>query len=210
MLTRDRSIWAVNRWQRALVLFIGLGLGTAAGAAQANNWNWGNNQGNQGGNEGNNPQHIMWVNHFDLLPGGAEVTTTFNSTSSGVGGGLTGLVIHSSTTGENFSDNGNKVVQMALEIPKNTKILGVRVCYELSSSGSFISQIRLAQVQNPPATALVLLDDATDLVNPGPVCVNSAPTLIVGEAGPVLLSLRVFFGNTADLIVVRGLGVFVN
>jgi hypothetical protein len=29
----------------------------------------------------------MWVNHFDLLPGASEVTTSFNSTSSGVGGG---------------------------------------------------------------------------------------------------------------------------
>ena len=214
MLTRDRSRDAFNRWQRALVLSIGIalgiGLGIGASAALANN-SQGNDEGdNEDDNGQNTTPHIMWVNHFDLLPGGAEVTTTFNSTSSGVGGGLTGLVIHSSTTGEIFSDGGNKVVQMALEIPKNTFIKGVRVCYELSSAASFISQIRLAQVQNPPATALVLLDDGTDLVNPGPVCVNSAATSIVGEKGSVLLSLRVNFGNTADVIVVRALGVFVN
>jgi len=152
---------------------------------------------------------VQWINHFDLLPGGPEVTTTFNSTSSGVGGGLTGLVIHSSTVGDAFADGGNKVVQMALELPKNTIVTGVRLCYELSSPESFVSQIRLAQVQDPPAAAAVLLDDGTDLTDPGPVCVDSATTFVRANDGAILLSLRTDFGNVADSIVVRAVGLHV-
>ncbi len=156
---------------------------------------------------------IMWLNHFDLLSGDtSELTTTYKSTSSGVGGGLTGLVIQSSTLGDTFFSGGNRVVHMALELPKQTKITGVRVCYEYSSnSSSFISQIRLAQVQNPPSSALVMLDDPTDLTTPGPVCVNSALVKPAFKAknGPILLSLRIDTRNINDKIVIRGLGVFV-
>jgi hypothetical protein len=49
----------------------------------------------------NEPQStLMWLNHFDLLPGDPSVSTSFNAISSGVGGGLTGLIIRSNTTGE--------------------------------------------------------------------------------------------------------------
>lgn len=150
---------------------------------------------------------IMWVNHFDLLPGDPSVTTTFNAVSSGVGGGLTGLVIQSSTTGENAQGGGNKVVHMGLQVPPGYLIRGVRVCYELSNKRSFISQIRLAQVQTPPQSAIVKLDDGTDQTNPGPICVDSAPANVNPSLGEVLLSLRVNFGNTADKIVIRALGL---
>jgi hypothetical protein len=150
---------------------------------------------------------VMWINHFDLLPGDPSVTTSFNAVSSGVGGGLTGLVIQSSTTGENAQGGGNKVVHMGLEVPPGYLIKAVRVCYELSNKRSFISQIRLAQVQNPPQSAIVQLDDGTDQTNPGPICVDSATTTVNPSLGEVLLSLRVNFGNTSDKIVVRALGL---
>lgn len=152
-------------------------------------------------------RQVMWINHFDLLPGDPSVTTSFNAVSSGVGGGLTALVVHSSTTGENAQNGGNKVVHMGVQVPPGYVIRGVRVCYELTNRRSFISQIRLAQVQNPPQSALVLLDDPTNQTNPGPVCVNSAATNVDPAAGEVLLSLRVNFGNTADRIAVRALGL---
>ena len=154
-----------------------------------------------------NKKPIMWVNHFDLLPGDPSVKTSFNAVNSGVGGGLTGLVIESTTTGENAQGGGNKVVHMGLQVPPGYSIRGVRVCYELSNKRSFISQIRLAQVQTPPQSALVLLDDGTDQTNPGPICVDSAATTVDPAAGEVLLSLRVNFGNTSDKIVVRALGL---
>lgn len=152
-------------------------------------------------------KRIMWVNHFDLLPGDPSVTTSFNAVSSGVGGGLTGLVIQSSTTGENGQGGGNKVVHMGLQVPPRYLIIGVRVCYELSNTRSFISQIRLAQVQTPPQSAIVKLDDGTDQTNPGPICVDSATTTVDPSLGEVLLSLRVNFGDTSDKIVIRALGL---
>ena len=150
---------------------------------------------------------IMWINHFDLLPGDPSVKTSFNAVSSGVGGGLTGLVIQSSTTGENAQSGGNKVVHMGLQVPPGYLIKGVRVCYELSNKRSFISQIRLAQVQTPPQSAIVQLDDGTDQTNPGPICVDSKTTTVDPRLGEVLISLRVNFGNTSDKIVVRALGL---
>jgi hypothetical protein len=185
-----------------------LGLGLNAGIATADK---GGDKGKDSGRNG----HVMWLNHFDLVSGKpAELATTSDSTTSGVGAGLTGLVIQSGVTGtpgDVFIDTGNKVVQMALDLPKETKITGVRVCYENSASTSFISQVRLAQIQDPPSSAVVMLDDATDLNAVGPVCVNSAITskAIKSKNGPVLLSLRVNMANAIDKIVIRGLGVFV-
>jgi hypothetical protein len=151
--------------------------------------------------------HLMWINHFELLPGDASVKTSFDAVSSGVGGGLTGLVITSTTTGEVAASGGNKVVHMAVEVPPGYLVHGVRVGYELTSQSSFISQIRLAQVQDPPATAIVLLDDGTDQTDVGPRDVDSASTSIDAAAGPLLLSLRTNFGSTSDRIVVRSLGL---
>ena len=150
---------------------------------------------------------LMWINHFALLPGDASVKTSFNAVSSGVGGGLTGLVVTSTTAGENGASGGNKVVQTAIEVPPGYIVNGVRVGYELTSSSSYISQIRLAQVQDPPSSAFVLLDDPTDHTAVGPVDVDSATTSIDPAAGALLLSLRVNFGSTSDKIVVRSLGL---
>ena len=155
---------------------------------------------------------VLWLDHFGLLPGAPELTTSFRSTSScpGFSSCLTGLVVESSTLGENFSSGGNKVVHMAAGVPPGWVVSGVRVCYELSSSESFISQIRLAQVQDPPATAVVRLDDGTDLTAQGPVCVNSAAPFsgtIDPEQGSLLVSLRLNYADTSDRIVVRGLGL---
>lgn len=150
---------------------------------------------------------VMWINPLALLPGDPSVTTSFNAINSGVGTGLSGLVIRSSTTGEEAAGGGNKVVHMGLQVPPGYRIRGVRVCYELSNARSFISQIRLSQLNEPPATAGVILDDGTDRTSPGPVCVDSAPTDVDPAAGAVELDLRVNFGNTSDLIVVRGVGL---
>ena len=149
----------------------------------------------------------MWIDHFSLLPGDSSVTTSSNAVSSGVGGGLTALVVHSSTLGEDALGGGNKVVQSAVEVPPHYDVVGVRVCYELTNARSFISQVRLAQVQDPPATALVLLDDGTDRTAVGPTCFDSASTSINPATGALLLSLRVNFGDTSDRIAIRGVGL---
>ena len=98
---------------------------------------------------------IMWVNHLSLLPGDPSVNISYNAINSGVGGGLTGLVIESTTTGEEAQGGGNKVVQKGLDIPPGFRITGVRVGYENSNVRSFITQVRLAQVQNPPESTTI-------------------------------------------------------
>src|SRR5690606_4109429 len=121
-----------------------------------------------------------------------------------------GLIVESSTIGEDVEGGGNKVLQTAVSVPPGYLVEGVRVCYEYSSASSFISQIRLAQVQDPPDSALVLLDDGTDLLDPGPVCADSAAPFadtIDPAPGALLLSLRVNFGDTAERIVVRGVAL---
>ena len=60
---------------------------------------------------------------------------------------------------------------MALELPKHTRIDGVRLCYELNTgSTSYIDDIRLAQIQNPPSSALVLLETPLRRVRSARVC----------------------------------------
>jgi hypothetical protein len=152
-------------------------------------------------------KEVLWINHLALLAGDSSVKTSFNAVSSGVGGGLSGLIIQSTTVGDTASGGGNKVVEAGLQVPPGYLVSGVRVCYELSNARSFITQIRLAQLQNPPSSAVVKLDDGTDQTNAGPVCVNSQATSVDPAAGEVLLSLRVNFRNTADRIVVRGVGL---
>jgi hypothetical protein len=156
---------------------------------------------------------LMWIDHLGFLAGDPSVNVSFNAVSSGVGGGLTGLAIDSSTTGEDAEGGGNKVVETGLSVPPGYLVKGVRVCYETRASSpdtpSFISQIRLAQVQDPPGTALVLLDDGTDLTALGPVCTDSAALAdpIHPAAGALLLALRVNFASTDDRIVVRGVAL---
>jgi hypothetical protein len=149
----------------------------------------------------------MWIDHLVFLPGDPSVKTSYNAVNSGVGGGLSGLIITSSTVGDQAQGGGNKVVETALEVPPGFDIVSVRVCYENSNTRTFISQTRLAQVQNPPSTATVILDDPTHLNAAGPVCVNSQPTLVKPGKGSVLLSLRLSIADTSDKIVLRAVGL---
>ncbi len=170
--------------------------------------NGGGAGGNGGGNGGAEPQPVetvMWINHLDMLAGDPSVVVSFNAVSSGLG--LSGLIIESTALGDTAPTGGNKVVQKAALVPPGYLVTGVRTCYQLSNARSFITQVRLAQVQDPPAQAMVRLDDATDLVDPGPVCVDSSPVVIDPEQGALLLSLRVNFGDLADRIVLRALGL---
>jgi hypothetical protein len=153
------------------------------------------------------PAVTMWINHLDLVPGDTSVTTSFNATNSGVGGGLSGLIIQSSTVGDTAAGGGNKVVEKGLQVPPGFLVKGVRICYGLSNARSFITQMRLDQVQDPPSSALVRLDDGTDQTTMRPVCVNSQPTSVDPSRGAVRLSFRLQFGNTSDRIVLLAVGL---
>ena len=166
--------------------------------------------GGDGGDNGGPPapvDTVMWINHLDMLAGDPSVQVSFNAITSGVGGGLSGLIIESDAVGDTAPSGGNKVVEKGTLVPPGWLVTGVRTCYELSDARSFITQVRLAQVQDPPAQAIVRLDDGTDLVDPGPICVDSTPISIDPEAGELLLSLRLNFADVSDRIVVRALGL---
>jgi hypothetical protein len=178
--------------------------------AQGNSGNHdhdGNKSDDEQEGKGHPQTSIMWINHLDLLPGDPSVIISFNAVNSGVGSGLSGLIIMSTTTGNSASGGGGKVVEKGLQVPPGFLITGARVCYESSNARSFIDLIRLAQVQDPPSSELVRLDDSTQQVNPGPVCVNSAPTTINPGLGAVRLDLRVNFSDTSDKIVVRAVAL---
>ena len=145
---------------------------------------------------------LMWINHLDLLPGDPSVTTTFNAISSG------GLVIHSSSLGDTAPTGGNKTVEMTLQVPPKYLVKKVRICYANSARGTYISQIRLAQLENPPTSWLVRLDDGADRSGTTPICVDSAPTTVDPQAGSIRFSLRVKFANLADTITVLATGLW--
>ena len=201
----------MQRLKRLLFKFLmSLAIYSLSVAAFAqNNQNNQNNQDDQDKDDavhGHHHSDIMWINHLDFLAGHPSVVTSFNAVNSGVGSGLSGLIIMSTTIGDTV-EGGNKVVEKGLQVPPGFLITGVRVCYELSNARSFIDQIRLAQLQDPPSKALVLLDDATHQTNPGPVCIDSTSTTVNPALGEVRLNLRVNFGDTSDRIVVRAVGL---
>jgi len=151
-------------------------------------------------------QTVQWINHLDLIPGDNSVTqTSFTSTLDW------GLVVQSTTLGENDSYGGLKAVSKALQMPSSPTIIGVRICYLLSNTRSYVSQVRLAQAQSPDFM-LVLLDSRLSHDNPGPVCIDSDPAFnpIDPSLGTLLLSLRVNFGDTTDRITIRSLGILTN
>jgi len=150
---------------------------------------------------------VMWINHLDFLPMDGTVSVTSAPGPTAVVHGLSRLVIRSALLGDTGEGGVNKEVLKGLQVPPGFLITGVRVCYELSDPRTFITQIRLAQVQDPPSSALVLLDDPTNLTNPGPVCVDSAPTSVDPGLGQVRLSLRVNFGGVVDEIVLRAVAL---
>jgi hypothetical protein len=100
-------------------------------------------------------------------------------------------------------------VETDAPVPPGFLVTGVRLCYELASSRSFISQIRLAQVNDPPVNATVRLDDGTDLRAVGPVCTDSTRTSapIDPQRGALLFSLRGSFAVPGDWIRVIAAGL---
>lgn len=184
-----------------LMAVLGLSLAAMTGVAFADKDGEGSKNGGRNGK-------IMWVNHFDLQAGDPlALTIASNSATSGVFPDLSGIVITPLIA-------GTPVLQMALDLPKETKITGVKICYANTGPLSFISQVRLAQVnvQAPTVVDKVVSDD-TDLMSTTPVCVDSVFSVfsnlrIKAKNGPVLLSLGLAADPTSKILI-RGIGVSV-
>jgi len=99
-------------------------------------------------------------------------------------------------------------VELGLVIPSNVNIDSAFVFYELNSSSSFISQVRLTQTTTPDA-AFVQHDDATDLTDVGPTGYSSFVGGLVAD-GTITLALRLNFADPSDWIDIGGIGIFVS
>lgn len=150
------------------------------------------------------PAVYMWLNHTALRPGDSTMSTTFAGNST-VGGGLSALEITSSSTGGGVPPY--KTVAMAVEVPPGFVVTGVRIAYQNSSAASYIRQVRLAQLQDPPSTALVLLDDGTALTSTAATYADTTTTVINPTSGALYLTLFVTFAATTDKIAIRGIGL---
>jgi hypothetical protein len=109
------------------------------------------------------------------------------------------LEVYSSTLGD------LKWINFPLFLPSDRAIKKVLVCYQLTSSLSFISQVRLSEETLPPS-ALVVHDDGTDLTSTSATMYES----IVGNLGingALTLSLRLNFGDTNARIKIGALGI---
>jgi len=89
-------------------------------------------------------------------------------------------------------------------------LTGVRICYSLSNSRSFIAGVRITQLQDPLTSAVALLDDSIPLVDPGPTCASSMSVSIDPTAGALQLLLTLNFGDTSDSITILAVGINTN
>src|SRR6267378_3652556 len=98
-----------------------------------------------------------------------------------------------------------KWVSMSLLLPPKATIENVIIGYELSSSQSFISQVRLVEMTTPNQ-ATVRHDDPTDLISTSPTTYASKVSNFAPTAA-VTLELRLNFKATTDEVRLGAVGV---
>jgi hypothetical protein len=98
-----------------------------------------------------------------------------------------------------------KWISLPLLLPADRVIKNVRVCYQLTNSLSFISQVRLSKETLPPS-ALVVHDDGTDLTSTAPTIYDSSVGNVAID-GAITLELRLNFASTSDRILVGAIGI---
>jgi hypothetical protein len=96
-------------------------------------------------------------------------------------------------------------ISLGLALPSDVTISGVDVCYALSGTNVYISQVRLSAMTTPDAAG-VLQDDPTDLTDPGPTCYES---VVAGASvtGAITVSLRLSFADIASWVDIGAIGV---
>lgn len=113
----------------------------------------------------------------------------FSEAGFAASGSLSCIILPLATLGK----KAEKVTEKSLPVPPGLLVDNVRDKLEIASDESFISRIRPVQVQNPPVNASAVPDNATALMQPGPLCVDStSPTdPISPSAGSLLICHRV-------------------
>lgn len=93
-----------------------------------------------------------------------------------------------------------KWLQFGLSVASTDPIEAVTVCYQRSTnSESFISQVRLNMMTIPPS-ALVIYDDQTALMDPGPTCYHGELQPEWLPEGTITLKVAMDFWNLNDWI----------
>lgn len=137
---------------------------------------------------------ILWLSPTDFVTGDDSLRINYPS------------VTHPAVEIKATAPGDLKWVSLGLKIPPFHEINAIHVCYQLSNSRSFISQVRLAEMRTPDQ-ALVRHDDGTDLLSTAPACYRSQLVTSYRPGGAVLLELRLNFGNVADTITLGAIGV---
>jgi hypothetical protein len=101
-----------------------------------------------------------------------------------------------------------KWVYLALPFNIGDKISGITICYQNSSTTSFISQTRLV-LQTTPDVAHVVHDDPTNLHSTIPATYIS-PVAGVMVKGSLVLELRLFFAHASDWIKIGAIEIEYN
>lgn len=136
----------------------------------------------------------LWLSPTDFVTGDKSLRITYPS------------VTHPAVEVKATAPGDLKWISLGLKIPPFHEISAVQVCYQLSNSGSFISQIRLAEMRTPDQ-AVVRHDDGTDLLSVQPTCYRSQLATGYRPDGAVLLELRLNFQNAVDTITLGAVGV---
>jgi hypothetical protein len=143
---------------------------------------------------------LLWISHLDARPREAHGLTTSNGTPIGA---TSGFVIRPTTAGT------DRVLEQGLQVPPGFAVKRIAICYQVSNVASFISHIKLTQLNGPDSYSEVL-NDPGDKTSTSATCVDSmdAPALVDPNQGPVRLNLGVTFTSMTDLIMIRAIGLY--
>ncbi len=140
-------------------------------------------------------QQWYWFGPYDLFPADSRLSVV---------GGSPSAAARFVTT----SPGDLQWAYMGLDLPANTMIDSVAVCYQLLNTSTFISDIRFS-LMGPPDVAQVYLDLGTDQHSPTATCVTQAVGLTTPTQGMFHLGLRLNFASVTDYVEIGAIGVLV-
>lgn len=136
----------------------------------------------------------LWISATDFVTGDPTLQISYPYVQH------PGVEITATETGD------FKWVNLGLRLPPCSEIKAVRVCYQLSDPGSFISQVRLTKMQTPER-AVVLRDFGNGFRGTSPFCFFQEVDPPIHPEGAVTLALRLNFTNRSDKITLGAIGI---
>jgi len=144
-----------------------------------------------------------WFSPLTAVAVGPAGPPSVLSVSPLVPGPSTAIMV---TSDQIVEENDFQWVLLGLTLPSGAsgKIKYVKICYqvETSSSGTYISQVRLTKMTTPDV-AIVIHDDPTDLTETVPTCYESSVKK-KKVSGTITLALKMVFASTDDVIRIGG------